>query len=55
MRRPSPAFAQAPPKNVPAPAVNPNVVTAPGGKIIGADPDRNIRFEILRDISKPYK
>jgi hypothetical protein len=51
----APAFAQAPPKNVPAPAVNPNAVVAPGGKIIGADPDPNIRFEILRDISKPYK
>jgi len=51
----APAFAQAPPNNVPATTVNPNAVVAPGGKVIGADPDPNIRFEILRDISKPYK
>jgi hypothetical protein len=52
----APAFAQAPSTNLPAPGVtNPNAVLAPGGKIIGADPDPNIRFEILRDVSKPYK
>ncbi len=51
----APAFAQAPPKNVPPATVNPNAVVAPGGRIIGADPDPNIRFEILRDVSKPYK
>jgi len=48
----APALAQAP---VSPPVVNPNAVFAPGGKVIGVDPDPNIRFEILRDISKPYK
>ena len=51
----APAFAQAPSQNVPPATVNPNAVVAPGGKIIGVDPDPSIRFEILRDISKPYK
>ena len=50
------AFAQAPSTNVAPPGVtNPNAVVAPGGKIIGVDPDPNVRFEILRDVSKPYK
>ncbi len=48
----APVFAQAP---VPPATVNPNAVVAPGGKIIGVDPDPNVRFEILRDVSKPYK
>jgi hypothetical protein len=52
----APAFAQAPSTNTQPPGVtNPNAVVAPGGKIIGVDPDPNIRFEILRDVSKPYK
>lgn len=40
---------------VPPATVNPNAVVAPGGKIIGVDPDPNVRFEILRDVSKPYR
>ncbi len=52
----APAFAQAPSTNAAPPGVtNPHAVVAPGGKIIGVDPDPNVRFEILRDVSKPYK
>ena len=52
----APVFAQAPSQTLPVPRVaNPHAVTAAGGKVIGVDPDPQVRFEILRDISKPYK
>ena len=49
----APAFAEALVKQ--APAVSPNAVTTAGGRVIGMDPDPFVRFEILRDASKPYK
>ncbi len=52
----TPAFAEVPTMDLSPPGVTtPHAVYAPGGKVIGTDPDAAIRFEILRDISKPYK
>jgi hypothetical protein len=52
----TPAFAQAPTMNLSPPGVTtPHAVYGPGGKVIGTDPDASVRFEILRDSSKPYR
>ena len=32
-------------------AVSPGTVTSPNGRVIGADPDTNVRFEMARDYS----
>jgi hypothetical protein len=45
----SPALAKPQHPHVQAPTVSGTTVVAPDGRVIGADPDANIRAELLRD------